>query len=437
MTSDRWAEVERIFHARSSSEAASARRISSRPAAGTTALLREVRSLLTHAETSGAFLERPALEEEARDSSREAPLHLGESDIDGYQILSLEGAGGMGEVYRARDLTLRREVALKVLSRSAAGGPADLRRFEEEARLASALNHPNIVTIYGVGEQGELAYIAMELVRGTHPARAAFRRRTIRCGKRSTSPLQLADALAAAHAAGIVHRDLKPENLMVTPDGLLKVLDFGIAKLQGSNNPLAGSVPGPSAQTRQTEAGKILGTVGYMSPEQAAGKPAESASDQFAFGAIFYEMLSGRRAFKRDSHAKTLEAVLHEEPEPIESLNAGVTAPLRELLARCLAKAPAARYPDTRELAGQLRQIRDGWERSSSDDPAARHLAGQRGGDRGGGGAGHMDASVEGHRASDRWPCCPSRTSSRTRTSTTSATAWRRASFGGSRACRR
>ena len=365
MTSDHWAEVERIFHTALELDAGDREAFLEQACRSDDALGREVRSLLNHAETTGAFLERPALEEEAKDFSQEGPPLLGARDIDGYQILSLEGAGGMGEVYRARDLALRREVALKVLSRSAAGDPADLRRFEEEAQLASSLNHPNIVTIYGVGEQGDLAYISMELVRG----------RTLREALVDTTPsvreaidlaLQLADALAAAHAAGIVHRDLKPENLMVTPEGFLKVLDFGIAKLQGPSNPVAGSVTGPSPRTAQTEVGKVLGTVGYMSPEQAAGKPAESASDQFAFGAIFYEMLSGRRAFKRGTRAKTLEAVLHEEPEPIESLNAAVTAPLRELLARCLAKNPAARYPDTRELAGRLRQIRDGWERSSS-----------------------------------------------------------------------
>ena len=363
MTSERWAEVERVFHAALELAAGDQEAFLERACGGDDALRREVRSLLDHAGTTGAFLERPALEEEARDFSREAPL-LGERDIDGYQILSLEGAGGMGEVYRARDLTLGREVALKVLARSAAGGSADLRRFEEEARLASALNHPNIVTIYGVGEQGQLAYIAMELVRG----------RTLREMLADAPPsvreaidlaLQLADALAAAHAAGIVHRDLKPENLMVTTEGFLKVLDFGIAKLQGSGDPAARSGPAESPASVQTEAGKILGTVGYMSPEQAAGKPARSVSDQFAFGAIFYEMLSGRRAFQRSTRARTLEAVLREQPEPIESLNAGVTPPLRELLARCLAKDPAARFPDTRELAVGLRQIRDGWERST------------------------------------------------------------------------
>ena len=364
MTSDRWAEVERIFHAALELEDAEREPYLERECAGDDALRGEVRSLLNHARTTGAFLERPALEEEAKDSLREGPLLLGERDIDGYQILSLEGAGGMGEVYRARDLTLRREVALKVLSRSAAGGHADLRRFEEEAQLASSLNHPNIVTIYGVGERGDLAYIAMELVRG----------RTLRALLVDAPPpvreaidlaLQLAEALAAAHGAGIVHRDLKPENLMVTPEGFLKVLDFGIAKLQGSRD-REQSTSDCSPGSVHTEEGRILGTVGYMSPEQAAGKPAEGASDQFAFGAIFYEMLSGRRAFKRGTHAGTLEAVLHEEPEPIEHLNAAVTAPLRALLARCLAKDPAARYADTRELATQLRQIRDGWERATT-----------------------------------------------------------------------
>ena len=350
MTSDRWAEVERIYHdalERGDGERAA---FLEDACGGDDALKREVSSLLEHEPAAGAFLERPALEDEAK-RLPQGP-RVGPRGIDGYEILSLVGEGGMGEVYRARDLTLGREVAIKVLARSVAGGAGNLRRFEEEARLASALNHPNIVTIYGVGEKPDFAYIAMELVRGrTLRALLAADRVTV---KRALDlAVQLAEALAAAHAIGIIHRDLKPENLMVTPEGLLKVLDFGIAKLQGPT-------PGTGAPRGfQTEDGRILGTVGYMSPEQAAGKPASHASDQFALGTILYEMVTGERAWKRDTAAETLAAIIREDPPPIASASPGAPPALRWIIDRCLAKDPEERYASTRDLARDLATLRD------------------------------------------------------------------------------
>ncbi len=353
MSSGRWAEVERIYHEAREREPGARVAFLEEACGGDEDLRREVQSLLGYEEAAGAFLERPALLDEAKELLQEyPPLPEGRS-IDEYRILSLLGRGGMGEVYRAKDLTLGREVAIKVLRRAAAGGPGDLRRFEEEARLASVLNHPNIVTIYGVGENGDLAYIAMELVHG-RTLRELLSGDPLPLKRALDLAAQLADALSAAHARGIIHRDLKPENIMVTPKGRLKVLDFGIAKLQGPRDPSTQAGSGV-----HTEDGRILGTVGYMSPEQAAGKRAVPASDQFSFGTILYEMVTGRRAWKRSTAAETLTAIIREDPPPIASAAPGAPPALRWIIDRCLAKDPDERYGSTRDLARDLATLRD------------------------------------------------------------------------------
>jgi serine/threonine-protein kinase len=293
-----------------------------------------------------------------------AGRHLG-----GYEILSLLGAGGMGEVYRARDVKLGREVALKVLARPAGSDPAYLQRFEDEARLASALNHPNIVTIYGVGEEGDIAYIAMELVRG-RTLREVLAERALRVGEVLDLAAPLADALAAAHASDIMHRDLKPENVMVTSEGLVKVLDFGLARHPGRLDSLLHTEEDVATRAALTHDGMILGTVGYMSPEQAAGRPAGLASDQFSLGVMLYEMFCGRRPFQRDTAVETLSAIIREQPPAIQTLNAGVTGPIQQIVERCLAKNPGDRYADTRQLAMQLREIRERWDRRSESGAA-------------------------------------------------------------------
>ena len=255
-------------------------------------------------------------------------------------------------------------MALKVLARSAASDPAYLQRFEEEARLASVLNHPNIVTIYGVGEEGDIAYIAMELVRG-RTLRELLAARALRVGEVLDLAAPLADALAAAHASGIVHRDLKPENVMVTAEGLLKVLDFGLAKRPPGIDSLDHAEDYVATRAALTYDGMILGTVGYMSPEQAAGRAAGLASDQFSFGVILYEMFCGRRPFERDTAVETLSAIIREQPPAIQTVNAGVTFPIQQIVERCLAKKPEDRYAETRQLAIELREIRDRWDRES------------------------------------------------------------------------
>ena len=282
-----------------------------------------------------------------------------------YEILAPLGAGGMGEVYRARDSRLRREVAIKVLSAELSADADRRNRFEQEARSASALNHHNIVTVHEIGTSDATIYIAMELVDGK------TLREVLQGGPLPTKRLldiayQIADGLAKAHAAGIVHRDLKPENVMVTKDGVVKILDFGLAKLLKTQNEEVSNIP------TATRAGTVMGTVGYMSPEQASGRPLDFRSDQFSLGSILYEMATGKRAFQRGTSAETLTAIIREETEPVERLNAAMPAPFRWIVERCLQKDPEERYASTRDLAQDVRSVREHLSDVSASGEVAR-----------------------------------------------------------------
>ncbi len=261
----------------------------------------------------------------------------------------------MGEVYRARQSSLGRQVAIKVLTPGCATDPERLRRFEQEARSASALNHPNIISIYDVGCDAGTSYIAMEFVDGK-TLRTVLEAGPLAIKKSLQIAAQITDGLAKAHAAGIVHRDLKPENLMITRDGFVKILDFGLAKLMpsldGSSQTLTSPLPG-------THPGMVMGTAGYMSPEQARGAEVDYRSDIFAFGAILYEMVAGKQAFKSSSAAQTLAAIIEDDPQPLAEANPKTPAPLRWIIERCLAKDPEDRYASTRDLARDLQSIRD------------------------------------------------------------------------------
>ena len=272
-----------------------------------------------------------------------------------YEILSPIGAGGMGEVYKAKDTRLRRTVAVKVLPPEFSSDAERRSRFEREARAASALNHPNITTVYDIGQDKGTRYIVMELVEGK------TLRELVGDGPLSTKKLlalatQIADGLAKAHQAGIAHRDLKPENLMVTEDGLVKILDFGLAKLIPQSTGVDSEM---DTLTKATQQGVILGTLQYMSPEQAAGRPVDYRSDQFSFGSILYEMATGRLAFKKDTMPQTLAAIIEAEPEPIRKLNDEIPAELSAIVERCLAKDPDERYESTADLASELKNVPD------------------------------------------------------------------------------
>jgi eukaryotic-like serine/threonine-protein kinase len=298
-----------------------------------------------------------------------------------YELLSRLGAGGMGEVWRARDHDLQREVAVKFLPEKFAADPNRFSRFSQEALAASKLTHPNIITIHDVGQTSGLHYIVMELIEGetlreillAQGERPLSARRLLEIGA------QIADGLAKAHAAGIVHRDLKPENVMVTSDGFVKILDFGLVKLRGDGSGgheqwFDSAAPTwPDSPSPQTAVGAVLGTAGYMSPEQARGRAVDHRSDQFALGAILYELATGRQAFHRETPAQTIAAIIDATPEPLATVNPALPAPARWIIERCLAKDPAERYASTLDLARELRNVRERLPEvgSSSAPPAA------------------------------------------------------------------
>jgi Tol biopolymer transport system component len=287
-----------------------------------------------------------------------------------YEILAPIGAGGMGEVYRARDERLKREVAVKVLPAELAADPERRTRFEREARAASALSHPNILTIFDIGTDNDTVYIAMELVEGG-TLKDLTASGPVPTRKLLELATQIAEGLSAAHAAGIVHRDLKPANVMVSKHGHAKILDFGLAKLVTPEDQEVSALQ--TAGGDLTRPGMVMGTIGYMSPEQAAGRPTDFRSDQFSFGSILYEMATGKRAFERGTTAETLTAIIREEPEPVSQLNARLPAPVRWLVERCLSKDPEDRFGTTKDLARDLAAIRD----HLSEAPVSAEVTGQ------------------------------------------------------------
>jgi len=277
-----------------------------------------------------------------------------DTQLGPYKIISLIGAGGMGEVYRAHDTRLLRDVALKILQESFTADPDRLRRFEQEARAVAALNHPNIVSVYDVGVADNVHFIVTELLEGD-TLRQRIPPQGIPSRKAVELAIQLANGLAAAHDQGIAHRDLKPENIIVTKDGRLKILDFGLAKLRRSHAQTE-TLDGVTAA--ETNVGVVLGTAGYMSPEQVRGEPADAFSDIFSFGSILYEMLSGQRAFKRNTNAETMTAILNEEPQELSS-RIGVAIPpaIERIVRHCMEKQPRQRFQSARDIAFDLESV--------------------------------------------------------------------------------
>ncbi|MGC1477631.1 MAG: protein kinase, partial [Terriglobales bacterium] len=288
-----------------------------------------------------------------------------------YEVVAPAGAGGMGEVYRARDARLNRDVAVKVLPTEFSRDPDRLHRFQQEAQAVAALNHPNIMAIHDFGEHERSPYIVAELLEG-ETLRERLRGGALPTRKATDYAEQIARGLAAAHEKGIVHRDLKPENIFITRDGRVKILDFGLAKLARHEG-----IPATDAATlvSQTEPGVVMGTVGYMSPEQVRGQTADHRSDLFSFGAILYEMLSGRRAFRGETSVETMSAILKEYPPELTETNRSVPPALERIVRHCLEKNPEERFQSARDVAFNLQSLSGSTSQVAAIAPARQPAA--------------------------------------------------------------
>jgi serine/threonine protein kinase len=362
MTSERFQQVIELFQAAYELEAEKRPAYLDEACAGDAELRREVESLLASHEQAGDFLSSPAVKAAADAlAAGEAEAVVGRK-IDHFQVLSLLGRGGMGEVYLAEDVMLGRKVALKFLPAEFTADADRLRRFEQEAKTASALNHPNIVTIYEIVREGELRFIVEEYVEGrTLRQRLATGRLPV--SEALDIAVQTASALSAAHEAGIIHRDIKPENIMLRSDGYVKVLDFGLAKLTQQ--------PEPDAEERATaeiadclsqitaEASAVMGTVGYMSPEQARGMRVDTRTDLFSLGVMLYEMVAGRAPFVGDSVTEVAQSILEEEPPPLDQVSPEAPDELLRIMDRALRKERAGRYQTAAEMRRDLETLRE------------------------------------------------------------------------------
>ena len=312
MNAERWNQIEQLYHSAREQEPGQRDGFLSQACAGDEELRREVESLLSYETETAMLLDRPALEVAVRALAMDRRNWMIGRTLGHYRIESWLGAGGMGEVYRATDTRLDRAVAVKVLSEHLSTHPDALARFEIEAKAAAALSHPNILAIHDFGDEQGIAYAVAELLDG-ETLRARLTRSPLDSHTAVEIAIAVADGLAAAHAKGITHRDLKPENIFLTADGRIKILDFGLAQMGPL---LSDESPGRvSALSATSEAGTLIGTVSYMSPEQAEGRRVDPRSDVFSFGSVLYEMLTGQHAFHGKTKLDTLAAIRHEEPQ--------------------------------------------------------------------------------------------------------------------------
>src|SRR5262245_12142784 len=356
MNGERWRQVEDLFHAALEREHEERDVFLAQACSEDSELRRQVEQLISIDRRAGSRLESPVIEEVTAVLDVDVPLDG--TQVGPYRILSSLGAGGMGKVYRARDTKLERDVAMKTLPSEFARNPDRLARLRREARTLAALNHPNIAAIYGMEESGHPDWLVLELVEGQNLQGPLPVPEALRVAK------QIAEALEAAHEKGIVHRDLKLANVRVTPQGRVKVLDFGLAKAVWAESPGQNpDVPSPPSGTMfESLAGRIIGTPGYMSPEQAQGRDVDHRTDIWAFGCVLFELLTGKRTFRGETQTETLAAVMEQEPD-WQALHPNTPARIRDLLRHCLQKDPERRLNDIAEMRKGLDAAMGGWNR--------------------------------------------------------------------------
>ena len=373
MTPERWRQLEAVFHEAVELQEEERAAFLAKVCGSDGQLREEAERLIAAHERKSSFIDPPVLPEtvELRDDSHESLLGR---YIGPYQVINQLGRGGMGEVFLAQDTRLGRKVALKMLPAAFTQNPDRVSRFEREAKAASALNHPNILTIYEIGQSDGVHFIATEFVDGM-TLRQRMNGAKMTLAETLDLALQVATALAAAHEVGIVHRDIKPENVMVRPDGLVKVLDFGLAKLVGSLIPASELVKvsqTPVANGLHTEFGIMMGTVRYMSPEQASGQPVDMRSDIFSFGVVLYELLTGRLPFTGATDRDILQKIIHGVPDPVGK---EVPLELRAAVEKAVEKDPAKRHQSMRDLIVDLKRAQQLTTASKSKKRRWRILA--------------------------------------------------------------
>ena len=357
MDPERWRQLRELFDTALPLPAPERAVFVARSCEGDPDLQRTLESLLEHSLDTGASFEQALNEAIDPEGSFAKGRDLVGRTLGRYRILEKIGEGGMGEVYRATDTSLGRDVAIKIVPEHFARDPERLARFEREARALASLSHSSIATIHGIEQAEEIRFLVLELLDG-ETLRSRLERGPLAIQEVVRLAAEIASGLAQAHEARIVHRDLKPDNLMLTEEGAIKILDFGLAKTTpGADDRKS---PDPWPEELETRTGHVLGTTPYMSPEQARGEPVDQRSDQFAFGSVLFEMVTGLRAFRRGSEADTLSAILGEEPDMPADFETAVPAALRLILERCLAKDRGDRYESTRELVDDLRVLERG-----------------------------------------------------------------------------
>ena len=349
MADETWQKVREIFDAALRRQPEERRRFVNQACGEDKTLIAEVESLLSSLGSADSFMERPAVAEVADVIEIETGKLKAGKCFGHYEIVEQIGAGGMGEVYLARDKKLDRKVAVKILNEKFSQDESNLQRFVREAKSASALNHPNILVIHEIGESDRAHYIVSEFVTGK-TLREIFREKTLKLSEVLDISIQIANALCMAHEAHLVHRDIKPENIMIRPDEVVKVLDFGLAKLVEQKNKSILGLEKSTVRQNQTAKGVILGTVNYMSPEQAKGEPVDERTDIFSLGVLIYEMIAARTPFVGGSISETFANLINAEPQPLSRFSSKVPDELQRIVGKVLRKNRDERYHTMKDV---------------------------------------------------------------------------------------